>query len=100
MIASTVAHHDAARSCGRFDDIDGAVTIVRDVVVDHDQLTSGARRRHEPTETVEGAAVEGDHDIGRRGKFVRRPDALESDEFAVVRGDHERFGERRDGLDA
>ena len=91
------------RSAGgrvRVDDVDRAVAVVRDVVVDDDELVRGLGRRLEVAEPAERAAVERDHDRGISGELVRGRELVEAGKLAVVRRDHERGRERRDALRA
>src|SRR5262249_56189478 len=74
------------------DHIDGAVAVVRDVVVDDDQLAGRLGRGLEVTEATERATVEGDHDRRLWGELMRRRESVEAGQLAVMRCDDEGRG--------
>ena len=57
-------HDRPARGRVRLHDVDRPVEVVRDVVIDHDELARGLGRGLEITEAPERPAVERDHDVG------------------------------------
>ena len=88
--------HERPTGCRvRVDHIDRAVPVVRDVVVDDDQLGRGLGRLLEVAEPAERAAVERDHDRGLAREIVRRREPVETRKLAVMRRDDERGWERR-----
>ena len=92
-------HEHAARGRVGVDHVDGAVALVRDVVVDHHELLGGLGRRFEIAEAGQRTGVEGDHHARLAREPVGRREQLEPGQLAVVRRDDERLGERRDARD-
>ena len=88
-------HDPAARGGVGLDEVDRPVAVVRDVVIDDDELARGLGRGLEVAEAAERTAVERDHDVGLDRELVRLGDQVEPGQLAVVRRDDERRRERR-----
>ena len=80
-------HHDTTRGRLRLDEVDRAVAVVRDVVVDDDELVRALGRGLEVAEARERAAVERHHHVGLGREVVGRGEQVEAGEVAVVRRD-------------
>jgi hypothetical protein len=76
------------------DQVHRAVAVVGAVVVDHDQLVGPLGRGGQLGQAAEGAAVEGDHEVGLGREVGRLGGQLQAGQEGVVGRDVERLGPR------